>query len=144
LRLARFNVQATTTDNRYFTGLPIPAAASLIAATILLDEHIFSMGREVRPIVILLMIYSLAFLMVSRLRYPSLKEFRLHRERPFDLLVWSVLALIILALAPQLVLFTFFALYAVFGIVDRPVRAILRRVRRAPPSYPETGERKLS
>src|SRR5262245_50005214 len=33
LRLARFNVQATT-DKRYFVGLPSPAAAALVASTV--------------------------------------------------------------------------------------------------------------
>ena len=33
LRLARFNIQADT-DKRYFVGLPSPAAAGLVAATV--------------------------------------------------------------------------------------------------------------
>ncbi|MCK5551880.1 MAG: CDP-diacylglycerol--serine O-phosphatidyltransferase, partial [Deltaproteobacteria bacterium] len=35
LRLARFNVQTATADPKYYTGLPIPAAATLIALTVL-------------------------------------------------------------------------------------------------------------
>ena len=31
LRLARYNVMSTTSESKYFTGLPIPAAASVIA-----------------------------------------------------------------------------------------------------------------
>ena len=34
LRLARFNVQAGSTDKRYFIGMPSPAAAGIVAATV--------------------------------------------------------------------------------------------------------------
>jgi CDP-diacylglycerol--serine O-phosphatidyltransferase len=40
LRLARFNVQTTTADPKYYTGLPVPAAATLIALTILLYHRL--------------------------------------------------------------------------------------------------------
>src|SRR5262249_13812461 len=36
LRLARFNVQIASVEKRHFVGLPIPAAADVIAATVLL------------------------------------------------------------------------------------------------------------
>ena len=36
LRLARFNVQIRTAEKRHFVGLPIPAAAEMIAATVLM------------------------------------------------------------------------------------------------------------
>src|SRR5438876_981817 len=36
LRLARFNVHTGTGDRRFFVGLPTPAAAGLVAATVLL------------------------------------------------------------------------------------------------------------
>ena len=35
LRLARFNTQTSSSGSEYFTGLPIPAAAGLVATTIL-------------------------------------------------------------------------------------------------------------
>ena len=34
LRLARFNVQAGSADKRYFIGMPSPAAAGIVAATV--------------------------------------------------------------------------------------------------------------
>ena len=43
LRLARFNVQIASVEKRHFVGLPIPAAADLVAATVLLYYWI---GRE--------------------------------------------------------------------------------------------------
>ena len=61
LRLARFNVQTASGEVKYFKGLPIPAAASMIALTILLYLHLIETGW-VKDIVILVMIYILAFL----------------------------------------------------------------------------------
>ena len=40
LRLARFNVQVNTVESKRFVGLPIPAAASMVAATVLLCSTI--------------------------------------------------------------------------------------------------------
>jgi len=73
LRLARFNVMASSGETKYFKGLPIPAAASMIALTILLYLRLIETGW-VKDIVILVMIYILAFLMVSTIRYFSFKE----------------------------------------------------------------------
>ena len=58
LRLARFNVMAASGDTKYFKGLPIPAAASMIALTILLYLRLIETGW-VKDIVILVMIYVL-------------------------------------------------------------------------------------
>jgi CDP-diacylglycerol--serine O-phosphatidyltransferase len=138
LRLARYNVQAAGGDGRYFTGLPIPAAAGLIAATVLLDDYILRLGKELRPIIMLLMTYLLAFLMVSRVRYRAFKSIHLPQRRPFELLVGSVLTLIMFVLAPQVMLFAVFALYAFSGLVELPLRLLTRKIRRMP--LTESGE----
>jgi len=138
LRLARYNVMAASGDGRHFTGLPIPAAAGLIAATVLLDDHILRLGKELRPIVILLMTYLLAFLMVSRVRYRAFKGMHLPQRRPFELLVGSVLTLIMFTLAPQVMLFTVFAVYACSGLIEPPLRLLSRKIRRTP--LAESGE----
>ena len=39
LRLARFNVQVETVESKRFVGLPIPAAASMVSATVLFFHH---------------------------------------------------------------------------------------------------------
>src|SRR5512133_1496950 len=63
LRLARFNVQVNTVESKRFVGLPIPAAASMVSATVLLFYH-FGWGSY-KKVTILILIYCLAFLMVS-------------------------------------------------------------------------------
>jgi len=133
LRLARYNVQAGSGDGRYFMGLPIPAAAGLIAATVLLDDHILRLGKELRPIIILLMTYALGFLMVSRVRYRAFKMVQLPQRRLFELLVGAVLTLIMFTLAPQVMLFAVFVVYALSGLVETPLRLLLaRKARRLP------------
>lgn len=74
LRLARFNIQ-TNTDKRYFIGLPSPAAAGLVAATI----FFFPGGLAAKPLAWLglVMLAVPAALMVSTLRFQSFKTFDL-------------------------------------------------------------------
>ncbi len=83
LRLARFNVLAAVGDTKYFKGLPIPAAASMVSLVILLYLRLIETGW-IKDIVILGMIYVLAFLMVSTIRYFSFKELNLARRKPFQ------------------------------------------------------------
>lgn len=140
LRLARFNVQVGTTESKHFVGLPIPAAAGVIASLVVLDHHILRMGTEIKPMLILGLIYVLAFLMVSTFRYRSFKDFHLRGRKPFHVLVSAVLVLIILAAEPQVLLFVLFAGYALAGVIERPLAAIIRKMLKhpAPPRTPSS------
>ena len=128
LRLARFNVQVGTVEGRYFVGLPIPAAAGLIATTVLLDDHILRLGAAMKPLLIVVMTYVLAFLMVSNIRYWSFKGVEMHARRPFQVLVAAVLVVMVITAAPQVMLFTLFAAYAASGVVLGPLRAVRRKL----------------
>ena len=128
LRLARFNVQVGTVEGRYFVGLPIPAAAGLIAATVLLDDHILRLGAAMKPLLIVVMTYVLAFLMVSNIRYWSFKGVEMHDRRPFQVLVAAVLVVMVVTAAPQIMLFALFAAYAASGVVLGPLRAARRKL----------------
>jgi CDP-diacylglycerol---serine O-phosphatidyltransferase len=139
LRLARYNTQSTGREHGNFIGLPIPAAASMIATTVLLNNHILQLGRDVKPILILGVTYVLAFLMVSNIRYRSFRNFHLWERHPFHSLVTTVLILILFLAAPQLMLFGVFASYILWGILERPVMALMRKMRRQP-SLPSPGE----
>jgi CDP-diacylglycerol--serine O-phosphatidyltransferase len=140
LRLARFNVLSPSSDGKFFVGLPIPAAAGVIATLVLLDNHILRLGAEIKPILIVGITYLLAFLMVSTFRYRSFKEVGLGRK-PFHALVTAVLFLVVLLAEPQVMLFLLFAGYALSGIVERPLRALLRRVApQSPRPEPRSGE----
>ncbi len=116
LRLARFNVQTSSGETKYFKGLPIPAAAATIALTILLYLRLIETGG-IKDIVILVMIYVLAFLMVSNIRYFSFKEFNLAKKKPFSLFLFIVLSMVVIVMEPIIVLFGF----ALFYIFSGPV-----------------------
>lgn len=117
LRLARFNVMSAAGDTKYFKGLPIPAAATMIALTILLYLRLIETGW-VKDIVILIMIYVLAFLMVSNIRYVSFKEFNLARRKPFSLFIFIVLSMIVIVMEPAIVLFAFILSYTLSGPIN--------------------------
>jgi len=118
LRLARFNIQCSTSESKYFTGLPIPAAACVLASMVIFYENLHITPEL--PLVILLITYCLAFLMVSRVRYRSLKEVDLKKRRPFSLLVVVSLAVFILVSQPHLVFFLAFTSYALSGLLEWP------------------------
>src|SRR5215471_17547974 len=85
LRLARFNVQTKkppeTTSKRYFVGLPIPAAAGMIAAVVhFLKKPALMNGAASFWWGVLIVI--LAFLMISTVRYSSFKEFDVKKAKP--------------------------------------------------------------
>jgi CDP-diacylglycerol--serine O-phosphatidyltransferase len=126
LRLARFNVQATDIQKFTFTGLPIPAAAGVLASTVLVGRHLYGDFPTVdtdRHLVIMLAVYALAFLMVSHFRYRSFKRFHVKRSRSWHYLGVGAFVLIVVALMPDVALFLMFFAYALSG----PVEALLRR-----------------
>ncbi|WP_298271944.1 CDP-diacylglycerol--serine O-phosphatidyltransferase [Geobacter sp.] len=116
LRLARFNVQVNTVENKRFVGLPIPAAASMVSATVLLFYH-FGWPSSYKKVAILALIYLLAFLMVSSFRYYSFKDPELIKRQPFAFLVLAVLLFIVIAAEPLIMLFVIFICYTFSGIV---------------------------
>jgi CDP-diacylglycerol--serine O-phosphatidyltransferase len=117
LRLARFNVMSASGETKFFKGLPIPAAASMIALIILLYLRLIETGW-VKDIVILVMIYVLAFLMVSNIRYFSFKELDLARTKPFSIFMFVILSMIVIVMEPVIVLFGFVLAYICSGPVN--------------------------
>jgi CDP-diacylglycerol--serine O-phosphatidyltransferase len=117
LRLARFNVQQGSMDPRYFNGLPIPAAATMIATAIIFYYEIGEWAPE-RHIYTLAMIYLLSFLMVSNIKYVSFKKMELFRRHPFHTLVAVVLIFVVVATAPNIMGFLLMAAYVASGPIS--------------------------
>lgn len=80
LRLARFNIQATT-DKRYFAGLPSPAAAGIPAATVYYFPD--AMISQPQALLAMVMILVPALLMVSTIRFRSFKTIDLGIKRGY-------------------------------------------------------------
>lgn len=126
LRLARFNVQYDVGEKRHFTGLPVPAAAEVIAASVLVYYRFGGDGPTNAHILLLLVTYAVAGLMVSGIKFFSFKEGDLHRRHPFSLLIAGIIVLKLVIAEPQIMLFAGFGCYAASG----PVRWAWLRIRR--------------
>jgi CDP-diacylglycerol--serine O-phosphatidyltransferase len=114
LRLARFNVQQGSHDPRYFNGLPIPAAATLVSTAIIFYYEIGQWAPEKHKY-ILVLIYLLSFLMVSNVKYVSFKKWEMFRRHPFHTLVGVVLVFVVVATAPEIMGFLLMLAYVGSG-----------------------------
>lgn len=126
MRLARFNVKIDIIKGRYFEGLPIPAAATMIVASIIFCFHFGFHDRFVISFFLLLTMYLMSFLMVSTIRFRSFKELSMTRKKPFNAVLIAILIIFIFASQPQLILFS----AAVFYVFSGPVSYILFQIRK--------------
>src|SRR5438445_11882513 len=138
-RLARFNIQTNPVpknpgrpDRKYFVGLPIPAAAAMVAAVVYAfdAEPLTWWPLSVAWLGLLLL---LGFLMVSTWRYYSFKGINLHR--PYKPLLLVLLGGLIYGMwnYSQPLMLAMAATYVASGIVIRIGGIIRRRFRHVPP-----------
>lgn len=115
LRLARFNSQVSTADKRYFTGLASPAAAAILAGMVWsLDE--FSLGSQFAPVAALMTAFA-GVLMVSNVRYRSLKGIDMKGKVPFMVIFAMAMVWVVVIIDPPRVLFFVSFGYALSGLV---------------------------
>ena len=101
MRLARFNIQsAAAADKRYFVGLPSPAAAGVIASTVYLYPAGLTDYRSSLPA--LAMVLGPAVLMVSTVRFRSVKVIELGWRRSYVGLFLGAVVLAAVASHPRL------------------------------------------
>ncbi|MCX5799449.1 MAG: CDP-diacylglycerol--serine O-phosphatidyltransferase [Proteobacteria bacterium] len=122
LRLARFNVQVDTVQKKQFLGLPIPAAAAAIAGSVFFFSWLGFRG-ELKTVFMPILIYILAFLMVSDVRYFSSKEMGFFKGRPFRFTVAVITLIVIIFIEPALTLFVLAFAYLLSG----PIYTLIRR-----------------
>jgi len=128
LRLARFNLQGSTVESRFFSGLPTPAAAGVIATGVLVFYEGGDTGVS-KHLTVLVVTYLLAFLMVSTFKYYGFKDIELFRRKPFRWLVIAILLLIVIAYEPEYTLFGLFFAYFISG----PILSLVLLYRRRHP-----------
>lgn len=137
-RLARFNISPDAQPRnpgrpgrKYFVGMPIPAAAGLLAATV----HFFN-GIPVQEWWValpwLILVGLASFLMVSTWRFWSGKEINLARKLPFWVLPLVAIVIWICLRYSNAVLFMMALVYMFSGIWARAAYGWQRRRRRRP------------
>jgi CDP-diacylglycerol--serine O-phosphatidyltransferase len=137
-RLARFNISHDAQPRnpgrpgrKYFVGMPIPAAAGLLAATV----H-FCSAYPVQAwwiaVIWLLIVGTAGFLMVSTWRFWSGKEISLSRRHPFQIMFLLAIILFVILRFSQAVLFGGALIYMFSGIWARAAYSWSRRRRRRP------------
>ena len=129
LRLARFNSQLATADKRFFTGLPSPSAAAIVAAFVWVAvDNGLSSADFAWPAMILTA--GAGLLMVSNVWYHSFKEIDLKGKVPFVAIVVVMLAFAVIVSEPPLVLFALFFIYTLSGPFLGLKRLVDKRRRR--------------
>jgi CDP-diacylglycerol--serine O-phosphatidyltransferase len=142
-RLARFNISVNLLpknpgrpDRKYFVGMPIPAAAGVIAAVV----HFFS-GTPVPnyrvAIMWMVLVLLTGLLMVSTWRFWSGKEINLADRHPFQRIVLLGLGIYAIVFFSQVVLALIAFFYMFSGIFARAAYSWQRRhkaAHRPPPN----------
>jgi len=114
LRLARFNAQIEVTDKRFFTGLPSPSAAALVAGMVWMLHDLDVSGKSIQ-IPAMLMLLMAGLLMVSNVKYTSFKDFDVKSKVPHLTILGVVLVFALVQVDPPKVLFAVFFIYALSG-----------------------------
>ena len=126
LRLARFNTMLDVADKRWFTGMPSPAAAALVAGFVwIIDDY------NIDPAGLSWWVWGVTLFagltMVSNVRYYSFKTINLKKSVPFLAIFVFVLVIALLSYQPAIVLFAGFVAYALSGYVASAWTWIARR-----------------
>ncbi len=123
LRLARFNIQTSHRDS--FMGLPIPGGAAVVASLVLifikygLDSHRFD-------VLFLITVYVLAFLMISTLKYRSLKSKSTNQRISIRTFAFIILLLSLLVFKPYIFIPACAILYMLSGPCEYMYKILIR------------------
>ncbi|HOT42016.1 MAG TPA: CDP-diacylglycerol--serine O-phosphatidyltransferase [Syntrophorhabdaceae bacterium] len=139
LRLARFNIQVDNVQKKHFLGLPIPAAAIIIAGSVLFYSWL-GYKSELKTIVMPILVYILAFLMVSDVRYYSFKDMAFFKGKPFRSTLAVILLLVIIFIEPKVTLFVLATMYLLSGPVFTLINSLINRKKSIPGEYPRLKE----
>lgn len=123
LRLARFNVQLTSMEDKlYFRGMPIPAGAFILSSYVLFVHLGNDLPADWKPACILITTLLTAGAMVSTIKYDNLPRptMRSLRQRPVVFLVFLVGVVASIATAGR-ALFPFMMLYMIGGAMRHAV-----------------------
>src|SRR5436190_7661574 len=126
LRLARFNTMLEVADKRYFTGLPSPSAAALVAGLVWVVDDLGYDPEPLRWWAWFVTVFA-GLTMVSNFKYWSFKAFNLKKSVPFVVIFLVVMFVVLLSLQPPIVLFAGFVAYAISGYAVSAWSALKKR-----------------
>jgi CDP-diacylglycerol--serine O-phosphatidyltransferase len=141
VRLARFNVLThpmlppaeRLKGTKDFLGLPVPAAAGMIASLVLVLNSL-----DLRGLAIVLppLMLAIAGLMVSNIPYPSFKDVDWQTSTRFRTFIYLIFGLAIIFMMKELAFALLFLSYIAYG----PIRHLIRiyRARKRLKSQPES------
>ncbi len=130
IRLARFNVLAARGggSSKYFIGLPIPGASSMLITVVMAQSWALGTTVEQHTSVLILVVI-LAYLMVSRIRFRTFKDFRPRiRTLPIIFAIVVAFAVGVAIFKGRLALVFAVGGYVALGLVEEVVFFKRRRV----------------
>ncbi|MGB0413532.1 MAG: CDP-diacylglycerol--serine O-phosphatidyltransferase [Coraliomargarita sp.] len=132
VRLARFNVLTSPLlqpaerlkGTKDFLGLPVPAAAGMIASLVLVITSLETPTFDSRGLAILIppFMLAIAFLMVSNIPYPSFKDIDWQTQTRFLNFIWLILGLGTAFFFKEFFFAIIFFVYIAYG----PIRHVCR------------------
>ena len=142
MRLARFNIQSAGGDKRYFVGLPSPAAAGVLAATVFAyPSGLSDVGEAVLVLVVAIVP---AALMVSRVRYRSFNALTPGRRHSYLTLIVIAGVIAAITILPQVVLVIMAYAYLLSGPTGLVVSKLRRRHTRVAADATPSQKRSVS
>jgi CDP-diacylglycerol--serine O-phosphatidyltransferase len=135
LRLARFNVLTLRAKkdepegvSKYMLGLPIPVAATVIISTVM-AFHVIGIAHTTNHVLVAAMVAVLSYLMVSRVRFRSMKDLRL-TKRTLAVIALLITSAIVVAvrISQPAVLILLVGCYIGLGLVEEVL--LVRKSRR--------------
>jgi CDP-diacylglycerol--serine O-phosphatidyltransferase len=128
-RLARFNVQGMAPGgSKNFVGMPTPAAAGMVAATVHACHWIGPISDKTWAIAWFLMMLALGALMTSTVRYYSFKDIPWTRKQPSVTIILVILMVGVIWRWSEEVLVIIAGVYALVGLTLHVVRVLRHRM----------------
>ena len=148
-RLARFNIQVNPQPSnpgrpgrKYFVGMPIPAGAGIIAAVVHLARGAPIGASPWGPwwlaALWLLLIFAIAFLMVSTWRFYSFKDIDFRSRRPFQVVIFVAAIVASIIFYSNYSLFFIAIAYMLSGVLARLFYLVRRK--NSPSTYNEAPQ----
>lgn len=133
-RLARFNVLSLRAKDdkpgKYMLGLPIPVAATVLISTVM-AFHAIGINQTTNHILVAALVIVLSYLMISRVRFRSMKDVKLTKRTTAIIALLLASAVIVgVQLSRPAVLIFLVGCYITLGLVEEMVLLSRSRIER--------------